>query len=663
MFRQISAADLLVFAGAGVSKPEPAGLPVFDELRDAILIEIGLEEYVLAGEGSPLRKAATGLAAEPFMNELSAAGIDIEFWLANVLSGTAPNAAHHALAQLAAAGSTVWTGNFDVLIEEASGRTLRTVSWPREPLPDARLLKPHGSVGGRLIVTSRQVTRRLDDPWLRRLRSDAAGRIVLFIGYRGCDPDLQQVWPEVLRDAAAVYWFDRWAGGQMYQARYKRQLLRDVDAGGRLQLMPPAPLPPGVSPDARHNPCWDFIAWCQDRSLVRIDPDLVSRLYEQPSPQRLAPLQGNLLWAKPAIQGLLGNYRGARRSYWQLAARPGYQREAAYAIAASNVMHGGGVMAALLAPAQVLPRRGRLGRARTMAARAQLAAWSRSGRHRAVLRATRTLTADALSVQLILRSESLRVTGSLDEATAAATAARVRAAEERHPVRLAHAAFQECLALLWAGRLAEARRCLADYLRPYAELAANRWNAWADFIEGGLAVYSGHGRDALDAYSDAELRFKAEGLTDGVVSVLTARLAARRLLRDPAGYTRLLADVTALSRDGMNGTRYYTRRSDFTAASITNDHAEFARCSQQDLSTAWTLYQRTAASRYPLQQALGHLGLALIQAERGQFPGHAAAALRVAEDIGFRLAAARSRELLTGPLPVPPEALREVYFV
>lgn len=154
MFSQIDAADLVIFAGAGVSKPEPAGLPVFDALRDAILSEIGLAEYVLAGEESPLRKAA-------------------------------------------------------------SGRTLRALSWPQEPLPDARLLKPHGSVGGRLIVTSRQLIQRLDHQWLRRLRSDVAGRRVLFIGYRGCDPDLQQVWPEVLRDAAAVQWFDCWADGQI----------------------------------------------------------------------------------------------------------------------------------------------------------------------------------------------------------------------------------------------------------------------------------------------------------------------------------------------------------------------------------------------------------------------------------------------------------------
>ena len=53
--------------------------------------------------------------------------------------------------------------------------------------------------------------------------------------------------------------------------------------------------------------------------------------------------------------------------------------------------------------------------------------------------------------------------------------------------------------------------------------------AWAHFVEAGWEVHSGHGQEALRKYDEAELRFKAEGLLDGVVSVETARLAAYRL--------------------------------------------------------------------------------------------------------------------------------------
>jgi hypothetical protein len=77
-------------------------------------------------------------------------------------------------------------------------------------------------------------------------------------------------------------------------------------------------------------------------------------------------------------------------------------------------------------------------------------------------------------------------------------------------------------------------------------------------------------------------------------------------------------------------------------------------------TAAWTLYERTASSRYPLQASLGHLGLALIQAERGQIPGHATTAARIVSQIGSQLIAARAQELLTKPQP--PNALRQVFF-
>lgn len=662
----VRANELFVFAGAGASLSMPANLPVFDALRNEVLNQLGLKRYVWRksdeGETGP-QKVAGALAPELFMLGLSEARVDVESWLSDVLSGTQPNAAHHALAALAAAGSRVWTVNFDKLIEQASGNILRTVAWPAEPLPDTQLLKPHGSAGGELIVTARQVIGRLDDKWVERLRSDVRGRTVLFIGYRGRDLDFQPIWDDVLSDAAAVVWFDVWTGGEMSEAAFKRKLLAGVDARGKLELAPPAPLPPGAYSDARHNPSWDFIAWCQDRRLIAIEPDLVLRLFDpRPEGERRYPtLPGDTVSARPAIQGMLGDYKGARASYWRASIRPGYQWKAAYGLASSHVIHGGNPMAALLSASVLLPPYGRIGKAREVALRMRLTAWSRTARHKAVLRATEGLPDNAPSVYLILRSEALRVTGSLDEAAATAAAARVKAENEAHEVRLAHAAFQECLALLWAGRIDNVRTCLDSYLLEYARLAGNRWTAWACFVEAGWEVHSGHGQEALRRYNEAELRFKAEGLLDGVVSVETARLAAYRLAASPAEYAKALADVTADSRRGTAGQAYYTRGNDFTAESILNDQAEFTRCSRQDLNAAQAMYERTAASRHPLQSALGHLGLALIQAGQDKPPSHATEALREAENIGCRLVAARSRELLTQPLS--PDALRQVYFV
>lgn len=662
----VRANELFVFAGAGASLSMPANLPVFDALRNEVLNQLDLKQYMLRKddkEETRPQKVAEALAPELFMMGLSEVHVDVERWLSDVLSGTQPNAAHHALATLAARGGRVWTVNFDTLIEQASGNTLRTVAWPTDPLPDTQLLKPHGTAGGELIVTARQVIGRLGERWAERLRSDVHGRTVLFIGYRGRDLDFQPIWDEVLSDAAAVVWFDRWADGEMSEAAFKRKLLAGVDARGKLELASPAPHPPGAPSNPGHNPSWDFIAWCQDRGLVNIEPDLVLRLFDpRPGEEgRYPPLPGDTISARPTVQGMLGDYKGARASYWHAVRRRGCRWKAAYGLAASHVIHGGDPMAALLSAAVLLPPYGRIGHTRELALRMRLTAWSRTARHKAVLRATRGLPDDARSVYLILRSEALRVTGSLDEAAAIAAVAREKAAKESHEVRLAHAAFQECLALLWADRLDEMRTCLDKYLLEYARLAGNRWMAWAHFAEAGWEVHRGNGQQALKKYDEAELRFTAEGLLDGVVSVKTARLAAYRLTASAAEYAGALAEVTAYSRGSTAGATYYTRRNDFTAESILNDQAEFTRCSRRDLGAAQAMYERTAASRYPLQSALGHLGLALIQAERGQSPSHAAEAVRVAENIGCRLVAARSRQLLTQPLP--PDALQQVYFV
>jgi hypothetical protein len=146
----VAADELFVFAGAGVSVSRPAGLPVFDWLRDEILGQLKLGRYVQGRDGTDARLAtvASGLVPEPFMPELSRAGIDVRSWLSAVLSGGRPNAAHHALAQLARAGAPgvdgqlrhadragVWTG-WSASRPPAGSPAIPTAippSWPRLP--------------------------------------------------------------------------------------------------------------------------------------------------------------------------------------------------------------------------------------------------------------------------------------------------------------------------------------------------------------------------------------------------------------------------------------------------------------------------------------------------------------------------------------------------
>lgn len=170
---------------------------MFNWLRDEVLSQLGLDS-----RDSARREVAAGLAPEPFMSELRDGGIDVARWLRETLSGK-PNMAHRCLAELAHTGAGVWTVNFDTLIEQADP-SLRVLAWPDAPTQTAQLVKPHGTLGSELIVTSDQVLGGLDRPWIERLRDDVKGRTVIFVGYSGRDLDFQPIWNEVLKGAREV---------------------------------------------------------------------------------------------------------------------------------------------------------------------------------------------------------------------------------------------------------------------------------------------------------------------------------------------------------------------------------------------------------------------------------------------------------------------------
>jgi hypothetical protein len=201
--------DVFVFFGAGASLSAPSCLPLFYWLREEILTQLDLGAYVPTSPAADAGKVAVArsLTPEPFFRDLTHAGVDVEGWLGQVLGGGSPNAAHRGAAALAEAGAQVWTVNFDRLIEDALISPVVVSQWPDDPDPAARILKPHGSLGGPLIVRSEQVLAGLPSAWEAKLRADVAGRTVMFLGYSGRDLDLRPLWSDVLAAAERVIWF------------------------------------------------------------------------------------------------------------------------------------------------------------------------------------------------------------------------------------------------------------------------------------------------------------------------------------------------------------------------------------------------------------------------------------------------------------------------
>jgi hypothetical protein len=655
-----SARDVFVFAGAGVSASLPAGLPVFAALRDEILRQLDLEHYCPPQQDpartdpprpSEQQRVALGLAPEPFMLALRRAGIEIVPWLHRTLSTGKSNAAHDALAQLAAGGAAVWTVNFDTLIEEASGGKLMVSAWPDDPADTAALLKPHGTVTGQVIVDSEQVLRPLGRDWESRLRADVRGRTVVFVGYSGRDLDFQPIWDSVLSEAREVVWFD--FADPDDEAR-RAAIVRRVAGSGRLRF----PRWPPPSPGARANPSADFVRWCQANGLVMVSDNLLGQLserrpdgYRYPYPR----LEGDRTYGTIEIQHVVGDVAGARSTCWALIRRGPDRRRAARALLATTLNHGGRPVSVALAAAALVPPLGAGRQVRALARRKRATILSNLGRHHAVRRLTDRLDPADVSTLLVLRAAALRMTGSLDDAADAAGEAMVRAAAEQHPVRLAHAAFQRGLALQWAYRLDEAAEHLQSRQRPLAEIAATRWVAWADFVDAGLAIHRAagdtairlvHANKALELIVAGGARFKAEGLVDGQIDMETIRLTALRLAGDDAGYRTTRVKLADMLEDRPTAGRRYARGHRFTREAVALEDAEFARVHEVDLAEAERLYRFVACSDFPIHAALGNLGLAFVEVQRGLVPEHATAAVALGRAVAARLVVDKGERLL-----------------
>lgn len=647
----LKAENLFLFIGAGASRCVPAGLPMFAALRHHVLTELGMAGDGSGGPDDARASAYAGLAPEVFMLALARGDVPVVPWLNDVLGAGEPNAAHQAIARLAAAGTAVWTVNFDHLIERAGGPGLVPCAWPADPRGPAegtRLFKPHGTLGGELIVNAEEVLQGLPAAWEERLRADVRGRTVVFLGYRGFDLDFQPVWDDVLAAAGDVLWFDL---PDPAEDRHKRLLLAGKEATGRLHLRPPVPAPPGAA-SGGPNPSWDFVHWCRSEELVEVDQALVLRLFETPEPSFTALPGKPYRRAKPELRGLLGEIGAARRAYRSMLWRPSHVGHAVGKLIELRLNHGGRGTAWALGGARLLPPVGRrLSAVRQAAALKRLTVLSKAGDYRAVLRGTADLAARSPSTPWILRSAALRGSGSLDAAVDAAATAWDIARTEHHPVRIAHAAFQRTLALMWADRLEEARACLERQLDPYAALAANRWVAWTDFVRGGLAVRDGDADAASAHFRRSEDRFRGEALDDGVASVLVARLAVLRLRGADSGFEEALEDVERIHRARGRRRLRYARGHLFMRHAVLLERAEFARVHRGDVGEALRLYREAAGSPYPLHAAHGHLGLAMLEGERRHPPDHARVALAAATRIGARRHARHAQALLTAPGP------------
>ena len=199
-------ADIVVFAGAGISAPEPCGLPLFGPL-------LAIGERMALDTDLPLSEALRELAPETILEYLALAGAPISKLLADTYSHGAPNAIHVALAQLLDEGGYVWTPNVDEMIERspqghaaiAAVREGRHRQGAECSLHQA----PRHCQSTRVVpLLTTQVTAAVDDELADLLADQCRGRTLLIVGYFGMDPgSLEGVASGGSQRTRAV-WFD-----------------------------------------------------------------------------------------------------------------------------------------------------------------------------------------------------------------------------------------------------------------------------------------------------------------------------------------------------------------------------------------------------------------------------------------------------------------------
>lgn len=638
--------QLFIFAGAGASGGQPASLPTFDPIRDALLDQIGLPGLAHGGlgAGQAWQRIATGLNPEPFLLAVNRAHLNVQGWLDQILSAGDPNAVHHVLAQALQAGARVWTANFDRHIESASARPVLVAAWPGPPAP-GRLCKPHGSLGGPLVFTAEQALQPLRDDWRKQLTADVSGAShVVFIGYSARDFDLQPLWTELTRDKH-ILWFDR----ELADADELRRgaIVRDRAS---LTFLPHSTdldhASFGIDPSVE-DPGVAFVQWATAQGWASVAPELTEQLTQTlEEPLTFPALTGEHESAKAAVLTIVGAANQARRAYLRLGRTGPGRREALTQAIAITANHDGMKILPLLSVAAHLPRAGtRLTRIQQKAARTRVSTLANAGRHERVLTATAHLRNGDVSTLTILRASALRFVGNLNDAALTAESGLEKARAELHNMRVANAATQLTYALLWAGDLTRARDVLDHELRPTAALAAARWVAWANVLDAALLIHHDEPSEALSFLWLADAGFRAEGLLDGAYTATTMMLTVARQADDRDLFQTAQGELARI--DSTPG-HHYTRGHSFSREAIQLEQAHAQLDWDHDPDAARELLRQVTASRYPVHQSLAQLALArsTTGAERD---AHLRRSRELAERIGAQGVLAHAQLLTTAP--------------
>ncbi len=608
-FKGVGNRPVGLFLGSGASYPKPSELPTFNLLRENWIA--GVDEYIssLGSEDhqnskSELLVKVREIPPEAFFQIFDACSPrETEAAFRECLTSDEPNPNHEIAAKVFESGGTIWTTNFDTLVETALG-----IAWDDTTLVafdqkdtrdlcedlDIRLIKPHGTLPNPAswIFRSRDVLKPLTSGFENRLRKDVAEHYFAFLGYSASDLDIKPVLIEILNRMGTGIWFCQ--PGQE-EARIHK-LFGEAIREGRLSV---------ISSD---DPSALFHAWCKDVGLIDRVPnpsteprpyivpfmDLLERPFVYTNLfRRIWALDLSVLALKPHLRrykkGALHLYVSIKKQQGQLASR---------------------VLALIWAIGKLIG--GPTWNERNDGLYSISYQAFAQGRYRWSVLASRILLNHASAERIIQLAAGLRMCSNFNEAlTVLETLGEKQRAEQVDDASMeCRIYFERAECLRWLGKETEALGIINGLDADRMKHADMHWRGWLLFEKATCLTLRGEFAEAQDACLQAAGLFK-DAVFDrwGLLNAQVLNCTIFRFTDKPEEADEAL--------ESAQKSLASSSRAAFARATLEFERAEILR-QKDEYDQAYKSYRTLFKSTSPLHRCHGALGIAELERNRSQ---------------------------------------------